>query len=241
MTDAFAAAAEAHAAQSSTATPAASPAASETVKADMSALTGLDTPFLTSSEVNTGGDFGPRVPFEDIIGRLVVMVPQAFTEKAPKMEQFRKSADDLYQAIADVDLFVLDGGPFTYEYAVPAEGSTDPNAKEYKTHEVTELPYGEKMRRIFNGGLAWTVKRAMDQRGILLGVMSYGPQNKKAAQAGATIDSVSAAMQQWIARGRKGDSPKFTYVLDDRPHMLTPERRAVAGDWWSEYRKTLGS
>lgn len=238
-TDAFAAAA---AAQSAVTAPAQSgqgegTAGSETVKADLNF--GLDNPFLTNSDVNTGGEIGPRVPWEDIVGRLVVMIPQSFTEKSIKAERFRKSADDLYQPVADVDLFVLGGEPFSFEYKVPAGNPADPNAVKYETHNVTELPYVELKRRIFSGSLAWTVKRTMDQRGLLWGIFAYGPQNATARKSGQTVDTVSAAMEQWISRGRKGDSPKFTYVLDDRAHVFTDAHKAIAGAWWSEYRKTL--
>lgn len=237
MTDAFAEAA------AQTAAPASAPAqaqvgtaAPESVKADY-AFGGVDDPFLTSSDVNTGGAIGPRVSLDDVIGRLVVMIPQLFTEKAQKPERFRKNADDLFQPVADVDFFVLDGPlPFSFEWQKPAPTAADPNAKEYVTETVTEFPYVEKGKRLFNAGLSWSVKRTMDQRGILMGVMAYGPANRK---SGGDIDSVSAAMQDWIKRGRKGDRPQSTYVLDDRPHVLTPQRRSAAGAWWSEYRKTL--
>jgi hypothetical protein len=226
MTDAFAAAAQ------QTAAPASAPDSGESaaVKAETD-FGGIDNPFLTSSDVNTAGPLGPRCSLEDAIGRLVVMIPQGFTEKTLKKEDFRKSADDLYQPTADIDLFVFGNEPFGFTYPV-----RDGDKVEYKSHVSETIPYVEKNKRLFSAGLAWSIKRAMDQKGILFGVLSYGPTNRK---AGGDIDTVTAAINAWKAAGSRGEKPRSTYVLDDRPHTFTPALRAEAGAWWNEYRKTL--
>jgi hypothetical protein len=234
VTDPFAAAAAQSAGAVSTAPPTSIPAdsgESAAVVASVADFGGIADPFLTDSQVNTGGAGGPRCNLADALGRLVVMVPKKFIEKSRKAERFRKNADDLYQPVADVDFVVLDGGPFTFTYK-----EKDGDNEVYCEFTAEELPYIEKDKRLFSAGLAWSIKRCMDQRGLYFGVVSYGPANRR---SGGDIDTVTAAMQAWEKAGKRGESPRHTYVLDERSHVLTPERRAIAGAWWAEYRKTL--
>lgn len=241
MTDAFAEASAAHSQQASDTAPA-QQWIPEGAAADM------DDPFATSSDIKTGGLWDPRVPFEDIQGRLVVMIPREYDETAPNPfpGQEGKTREEFR-----VDLVVLDGGDLSYEY-----NETDPadkTKKILKTREVpaSDLPFVARLQSVAQGGLVKKLKgvAGLPSSGagkvqfstiprLYLGVMAYAPY-VAAEKKGATIDSVTATVEQWIARQRKGTKPEYTWTLDDRPHVLTPERKQIAGAWWAEYRKTL--
>jgi len=224
MTDAFQQAAEAAKATSTTATSTNIPAGK---------MADVDDPFATSSEIKTGGVWTPRVPFEDIEGRMVVLVPKSFDPEAknpfpggdPTREEFR------------VDLVILDGDPFTYEYTEPdPKGAALPRIE--KTMTVDSFPFTAISQSVAQGGLVGKLKPLFEEGRFFLGVMSYAPYVAD-AKKGATIDSTRAIVQNWISKGRKGTKPQYTWALDDRPTVLTPERRALAAAWWAEYRKTL--
>lgn len=224
MTDAFQAAAQA-AAASTTQT-----AVNSNIPAGK--RSDVDDPFATSSEIQTGGVWTPRVPFEDIEGRMVVIVPKSFNptaddpfNKGEKREEFR------------VDLVVLDGEPFTYEYT--ERNDADPTGPRLdKEKRVDAFPFTALSQSIAQGGLVGKLKPIFEDGRLFMGVMSYAPW-KADEKKGATIDSTRRIVQAWIEKGRKGTKPNYTWALDDRPAVLTPERRALAGQWWNEYRKTL--
>jgi hypothetical protein len=230
MTDAFQAAAQAAAAST------ASTSTSSEIPAGK--LSDVDDPFATSSEVSTGGAWTPRVPFEDIVGRMVVMVPKSFNPKAKNRfaDEGETDPDKLFREEFRVDLVVLDGGSFQYEYkeADPA----DATKSVFKTMKVEELPFTALSQSIAQGSLIGKLKPIYEQGRLYMGVMSYLPYAKD-AKKGATIDSITADVEQWIKRGRKDARPSFTWTLDDRATVLTAERRALAGAWWTEYRKSL--
>lgn len=226
MTDAFQAAAAAASAQNTTQT-----TASSNIPAGK--RSDVDDPFATSSEIHTGGVWTPRVPFEDIEGRMVVIVPKSFNPKAknpfpggdPEREEFR------------VDLIVLDGEPFTYEYS--ERNPEDPAGPRLeKEMRVDAFPFTALSQSIAQGGLVGKLKPIFEDGRLFMGVMSYAPYVAD-SKKGATIDSTRKIVEAWIAKGRKGTKPQYTWALDDRPTVLTPERRALAGQWWNEYRKTL--
>src|ERR1700750_3314641 len=97
MTDAFQAAAAA-AAQSTQA----STAPATNIPAGM--MADVDDPFATSSEIKTGGVWTPRVPFEDIEGRMVVIRPISFNPEAKDPFKEGETREEFR-----VDLIVLDG------------------------------------------------------------------------------------------------------------------------------------
>jgi hypothetical protein len=239
MTDAFQAAAAAH---TQATAPKTNPQ-TDAVNIPAGALADMNDPFATSSQIQTGGAFTPRVPFEDIAGRLVVMIARSYDPAAndpfnegEKREEFR------------VDLVILDGGAFEYEYSERNPG--DPTQKVYKTAKVETLPFAALSQSIAQGGLIGKLKGVLELGQdapkthfttvgrLFMGVMSYAPYRRD-EKKGATIDSTTKTVEEWIARGRKTTKPDYTWALDDRAHVLTPERRAVAGAWWSDFRKTL--
>lgn len=244
MSDAFAAASEAASAGS---------AKTETTPAKTHMPTTpareMSNPFAKSSELKSGGGGGwdPRVPFEEIAGRLVVMIPKSFDPEADnpfnkdeKREEFR------------VDLVVLDGGEFEFDYN--ETDPNNPNDKVLKTRKVAadELPFTAREQTVAQGSLIGKLKDLCDipPRGgekvvfktpprLYLGVMAYYPYARD-IKKGATIDSITQKVEEWIARGRKPASkPEYTWMLDDRENVLTPEREALAGEWWNEFKKTL--
>lgn len=242
MTDAFAQAAMNQAASNTSTT------ATAVLDMPAGALADMDDPFATSSEVKTGGMFTPRVPFEDIEGRTVVMIPRSFdpTARDPFDPDGKKTREEFR-----IDLVVLDGAPFEYEYA--ARDENDKTKKIYRTMKVETLPFVALSQTIAQGGLVAKLKGITGIPGrdapkttfttaprLFLGVMRYAPY-RAAENRGATIESVTAEVQDWIRRGRKTTKPDYTWALDDRPHVLTPERRAVAGAWWNDFRKSLSA
>lgn len=233
MTDAFQAAAAAASAQNTSTT---ATAGNTNTYVPAGKRSDVDMPFATSSEIKTGGVWTPRVPFEDIEGRMVVMVPKSFDPKArnpfpggdPEREEFK------------VDLIVLDGEPFTYEYTernpdYPEKSQVERLDKEMS---VESFPFTALSQSVAQGGLVGKLKPIFEDGRLFMGVMSYAPYVAD-SKKGATIDSTRRIVQAWIDKGRKGTKPQYTWALDDRESVLTPERRALAGAWWSEYRKTL--
>lgn len=194
----------------------------------------VDDPFATSSEIQTGGVWTPRVPFEDIEGRMVVIVPKSFNPTAP--DPF-PGQEGKTRELFTVDLVVLDGKSFTYEYKERNEADPTGPALE-KEMRVDEIPFTALSQRIGQGGLVAKLKPIFEDGRLFMGVMSYAPYVAD-SKKGATIDSTRKIVEAWIAKGRKGTKPQYTWALDDRPTVLTPERRALAGQWWNEYRKTL--
>jgi len=223
MTDAFQQAAAAAAASTTSTT------ASSAIPAGR--MADVDDPFATSSEIKTGGVFTPRVPFEEIVGRMVIMIPKSYNAEAKDPFKDGETREEFR-----IDLVVLDGDSFTYEYT--ERDPNNPTEKVYKTMTVDELPWTALSQSIAQGGLVGKLKPVFEEGRLLMGVLSYAPYVRD-AKKGATIDSITKTVEDWIARGRKQARPDYTWALDDRPHVLTPERRALAGAWWTEYRKTL--
>lgn len=224
MTDAFQAAAAAASAQT------ASTVASQAIPAGKRA--DVDDPFATSSEIKTGGVWTPRVPFEDIEGRMVVMVPKSFDPEARDPHNEGETREEF-----KVDLIVLDGDPFTYEYT--ERNQEDPTGPRIdKQMSVESFPFTALSQSIPQGGFISKLKPLFEDGRLYMGVMSYAPYRAD-EKKGATIDSTKAIVEAWISKGRKSAKPRYTWTLDDRKHVLTPERRALAVAWWNEYRKTL--
>jgi hypothetical protein len=209
----------------------------------------FDDPFATGDQIKSGGggQWDPRIPFEEIAGRTVLMIPREFRFDAPnpfpgqegnKREEFR------------VDLVILDGGPLEFD-VLDREASTDTN-KVYKTETISTFPHMAKLQSVAQGSLIGKLKgltglTANETKNytwqvgatqLYLGVMSYAPY-AAAERKGATIDTVTATVKQWIDRGRKGTKPEYTWILDYRPDVLTQERRKLALKWWSENKNAL--
>lgn len=211
------------------------------------ALKDADDPFGTSSEYKgSGRDWDYRLPFDEARGRLVVMLPLEYTDKAEKPEEYRKDKDDVYREEYRVDLWLLNGDPFSYKVMAKKEGSEE---KEEKVIEVSpsagtdvngvKVP-GQRFRRqsIFTPSLIGALKGVDKDGRLLIGVLDMVPWAQD-ARKGLTPEKLEENRAAWLKGGGKGTAPRYTWGLDDRPHILTPELRSLAKAWWDVYRTTI--
>ncbi len=212
-------------------------------------LNNSDDPFATTSEYKgTGGQWDPRVPFDEIEGRLIVMKPVSFDEKANKPEAFRQGPDDTTREEYRVELWVLDGPAFDFTYN--AQDPNNPTEKIEKTQHVdpsagtevgdVKVPGARfRSRSIPQGQLIGALKGVDKDGRLLIGVMSRMPTVPD-ARKGVTPEDIKTDRAKWLAGGAKGNTKyRSTWSLDDRAHVLTPDLRAIAGAWWAQYRKTV--
>lgn len=205
-------------------------------------LAGQEDPFGTTSEYRSAGDWTPRVPFESIVGRLVIMLPKSFNAEA--RDPFNEGATrEEYR----VDLVVLDGGPLTYPHT--EKDPSDATKRIWKDMIVPALVtenadgttrpgWTAKSQSVAQGALIRSLKGVDKDGRFYLGVMARAPYAKHASK-GATLESVKVEYEEWERRGKPGKAPESTWTLDDRPGVFTPAHRALAVAWWNEYRKTL--
>lgn len=207
----------------------------------------FDDPFATGDQIKGGGggQWDPRIPFEEIAGRTVLMIPREFAFAANDPFNEGKTREEFR-----VDLVILDGGPLEFD-VLDKEKSTE-ISKVYKTERIESFPHRARLQSVAQGALVGKLKgitglaRTESQNyawqvgatQLYLGVMArkpYAPAERK----GATIDTVTAAYEQWVSRGKKGTEPEYTWILDYRPDVLTQERRQLALKWWSENRNSI--
>lgn len=211
-------------------------------------LQNTDDPFATSSEYKGSGNWDYRIPFEDLEGKLVVMKPTSFDPKANKPENFRQGPDDTTREEYRVELWLLNGSAFNYTVQVPDPDSTT-GGKIEKVINVdpsqgTEIDGvkvpGARFRSqsIPHGQLIQALKGVDKDGRLLIGIMSRFPTVTD-ARKGVKPEDVKRKRAEWLAAGARGNAPQSTWNLDDRPTVLTPELRSLAGKWWGEYRKTV--
>lgn len=212
-------------------------------------LNNTDDPFGTTSEYKgSGGQWDPRVPFDEIEGRLVVMKPISFNPKANKPEQFRQGPDDTTREEYRVELWVLNGAPFEYTYTEPNPDKPGERIEKIAAvHPEIGTVIGDvtvpgarfRSQSIPNGQLIGALKGVDKDGRLLIGVVSRMPVITD-ARKGVTPEDIAADRAKWLAGGAKG-KPKYqsTWSLDDRPHVLTDALKGVAGAWWMQYRKTV--
>lgn len=200
-------------------------------------------PFATQQEaaatVGGSGTWDPRVPFDVIEGRMIVMVPKSFREDAPVPAAFSPKEDDVREEYR-VDLIVLDGERFSFEYNFRASKDAE---VEKRTWEVREFPSLHRGQTVAQGGLIRALKGADKTGRFLYGVMTMVPQVRDLSLY-PTPEALKAARDEWIAAlgaGKRGlNEPRYTWGLDDRPHVLTPDRINLAVQWWeTEKRRRL--
>lgn len=239
MTDVWANAANKTAAQQSTSESNGSSGGAGNYGTPVTTPVNVDNPFAKQSEgraaAGGGGDWDPRVPFQDIEGRMVVMVPKSYRDDAPIPEKFNPKQGEVREEYR-VDLVVLDGEPFSFTHTFRASKDAEP---EEKVKEVTEFPFVARGQTVAQGQLIRALKGAEKNGQFLYGVLTRVPQLRDAKQY-PTPEALAAARKQWIAdlsAGKNATEPRFTWGLDERPAALTPERVNLAAQWW-ELEKT---
>jgi hypothetical protein len=197
----------------------------------------MDDPFAKQSEAAAaagpmGGQWDPRVPFEDIEGRMVIMVPKSYRDDAPIPEAFNPKEGETREEYR-VDLVVLDGGALEYEYNFKENKDAEPVKK---TMTVTEFPHTALGQTVVQGQLIRALKGAAKEGKFLYGVMIRVPQLRD-QKLYPTPEALAAARKEWIAKlssGKVTPEPRYTWGLDERPEALTPERLSLAGQWWEQ-------
>lgn len=198
----------------------------------------VNNPFATQSEgaaaAGSGGQWDPRVNFALLEGRMVIMVPKQYTSDAPVPKDFNPKPGETREEWR-VDLVVLDGESFSFEYNFRASKDADP---EKRTQNVTEFPSMHRSQTVAQGQLVRALKGADKDGKFLYGVMTKVAQLRD-VKLYPTPEALAAARTQWIAdlqAGKPTTEPRYTWGLDDRPNVLTPARLQLAADWWTAYK-----
>lgn len=184
-----------------------------------------DDPFATSADLKRG--FTPRPTFEDIEGRLIIMVPRALDENAKVPEQFAKEPGETREQYT-ADLVVLSGGTLSFTYK-------DRSEKEEREVSVTqELPHMWTGVYVPQASLIGQLKAAhKSPRPMVLGIMRRGPQAAD-RRAGKTFEDIEGQFAKWV-KNPKGAAPKFSWQVD--PDIVTPEQKAIAMQWYRQARE----
>lgn len=204
------------AAQVATATPAAAPDA-------FTASHDSDDPFAVSTDYR-GGDFTPAVPLDNLQDRLVVMIPRSLdpNQKDPFDPSGQKTRENY-----TVDLYVLTPGELKYYYTQRADAEKG-LPEETKEMVITEFPAAWLGYWVPQGAIIGKLKQAHANGRPYLGVVAMIP-TKQERERGVTAEVTRRVVAEWVARGRQGARPRYTWVLEDP----TPEQRAQAVAWWT--------
>lgn len=202
-------------------------------------LATITDPFGTASQVVTtsGATWDPRVPFDEIAGSTVVLVPRSFREDAPDPFNAGKVREE-YRA----DLVVLDGTPFSFTYKSRDSKDAEPTEK---TFEVASLPATFRSQSIAQGQLIKLLKgidKAPDKL-FAVGVLLRVPQQRDLS-AGFTIDSIEKSRTDYIEMVKRTGKTepdtrqRSTWGLVDAPQYMTAERWDRARAWWETVKGT---
>ncbi len=227
MTDEFAAAAEAASQQSETRN-----APAQVIPAGT--LADSANPFGSSSEFG-GGDFTPLPNMELLYGRTLIYIPR----KQVQVDDLQNPGTK--RTIWSADLYVIDGGKLEFGYVVKANPERGQKEDEFKTwtHEncSPETPFTVLNSFVFQASFNWLLNKLASERRLALGTPKRVPTNTQ-RKAGMTSETVQAAFESWVARGRMKPDPTFAWSFQDP----TPTGAALAGQWWAlnKDRVTLG-
>ena len=196
-----------------------------------------DDPFATSSDY-AGGDFTPSPGLENLKGRTVIMIPRKFDPNAkdPNDPNGQKTRE-LYT----VDLVVLNGGELRYYYNQKADPSATPPREaavlEYVVEDVSpDKPFTVSGFWVPQGAVIGKLKKAHKEGRPFLGVPAMVPV-KADRERGVTPAQVEKTVADWVARGRQGNRPRYSWVLDDGP--TSNMDRAAAVKWWAANREHI--
>lgn len=189
----------------------------------------MDDPFATSSDFR-GGDFTPSPTLEVLKGRVVVMIPRSFN---PSAKDPNDPTGQKTRELYTVDLAVLDGGKLAYTYKRKGNPeATDPKDREdtypeFSVDVTPDSPFVVKGFWVPQGGVIGKLKQAHANGRPYLGVPAIVPV-KADRDKGKTAADVQRDLDNWVARGRTGPRPLFSWVLADP----TEAQRQIARDWW---------
>lgn len=188
----------------------------------------MEDPFATSSDYV--GDFTPAVPLENLAGRVVVMIPRSLDPNAkdPNDPSGQKTREQY-----TVDLTVLTGGRLTYFYTQRADAEKG-TPEETKEMVIEDLPASWPNYWVPQQALIGKLKKAHANGRPYLGVVAMIPV-KADRERGKTAAQVRAEVAAWVARGRQGARPRYTWVLEDP----TPEQRGIAVQWWTANKASI--
>lgn len=218
------AAVQAPSAPASTVTPNSTPSAGD----GFTAATTVDDPFATSSTLR--GDFTPSPKLDDLLGRLVIMIPRTFD---PAAKDPNDPTGVKTRELFTVDLVVLTGGPLSFQYKAkgdPEKGIPD----EYKTWTVDEMPAAWSGYWVPQGAIIGKLKECAKQGVPFLGVPTRMPTSKQ-RQSGVSKVDVEREYQAWVKNGKPGNRPLSAWQLDDP----STDVRGVAVQWWKDNRNTI--
>lgn len=194
--------------------------------------TDMNDPFLTSSDVR--GDYTPSPGLENIEGRLVVMIPRTFD---PAAKDPNDPTGTKTRELYTVDLTVLSGGKLEFPYKVKGdrEKGTEDTYATFTVEDVSQAnPFTIKGYWVPQGAIIGRLKAIHAKGAPYLGVPEMGP-TKAQRDAGKTPAQVKAAYTQWVAQGKPGNRPSYSWRLVDP----TPEQKAIAIAWWASVKSTI--
>lgn len=189
-------------------------------------------PFADPDEV--GGPSGPFIPWPnvtDIAGRALAFFPKAFDGKA-EVSKYMQETYNLGATREEwrVDMLVIDGGPFSYEYRGKVEGKKD--EFETRTFEVAELPFFVPNFRITWSNVIGTLNKG-HEKGALVGRLRPG-YTAKEMRNGKTFEEWQAEYDAFLSDPRKNKEPKarWHFVLSPKD---SPEKAAALAWYRTAY------
>lgn len=192
-----------------------------------------DDPFATSEDFR-GGPFTPSPPIELLRGRLVAMFPRKFEANADNPFKEESKPETYTRELYTVDLYVLDGGPLTFEYKVRGDAEKGTEDR-YETHDAgtptAAEPFVIKGHWVPQGNLIGKLKGSHRKGAPFLGVLEIGAQAQD-RKKGKTDAQIRAEQDAWVKRGKVGNGPRFSWTAD----VPSPDRRKVAIEFWAAHK-----
>jgi hypothetical protein len=207
---------------------------SVTMSAAAKPLSGITDPFGTSSQFagQGGATWDPRVPFDEIADRTIVMVPRSFDANAKDPHNEGQTREEFR-----VDLVVLDGAPFSFTYKHRPAKDADPVEAVF---EVAKFPFVFRSQTITQGQLVKLLKgiEAAPDKLMATGVLKRVPQFRDAGSI--TIDSIAESRAKYIeyvkrtGKTEPDTRERYSWALVDHPKYMTDDRWALARAWWDK-------
>lgn len=174
-------------------------------------------PFASAEDATAGGTFVPWPSVEDVVGRLVVLVPRQYNPEAKVSEYAQKTYGMApTQQEWRVDLVVLDGPrPFQYSYRAK-DGDNYVDAM----HRFEELPALIPNWRVSAGNIQGVLNRVSKlDTPLALGRIRAG-YTKKQMEGGKTFEDFHAELESYYANPRafkNAPKPVWHLVVSEAP------------------------